>query len=208
MVNAKTLALIFVLASPLIGAAKDKDVKLDARTCVRKVFVTGRQTIAVSWANDNLATKTCMQPVSTPDEAEAILDLEPDREPLTKVQYQPDDSGYSVQCSGSVGATRCVDTNGQELSTSCTGSNGQVVCSSYYGPSLVSAIGEVGRAIVNYSLRNSASAHMFDKNGKLIWSYTGSFPWQCRLAEQMKCKTVPCYKPSKYKANSDTCPAK
>src|ERR1019366_4729520 len=109
MINTKTLALLFVLASSLIGASKDKDVKLDSGTCVRKVFVTGRQTIAVSWANDNLAAKTCMQPVSTPDEAEVILDLEPDREPLTKVQYQPGDSGYSVQCSGSVGATRCVD---------------------------------------------------------------------------------------------------
>src|ERR1019366_2671384 len=37
MINTKTLALLFVLASSLIGASKDKDVKLDSGTCVRKV---------------------------------------------------------------------------------------------------------------------------------------------------------------------------
>src|SRR5258708_3920229 len=123
------MMLLLIVVIPICSATESQDVKYDG-PCVRKVFVTGRQSVAVAWANDNLSKKTCMVAVATPDEADVILDLEPNIQPMTKLEYEPGDPGYFVQCSGTASHTRCVDANGTELSSSCSfGRNGQVECS-------------------------------------------------------------------------------
>ena len=193
------LLLLLFLSHSLFAA----DVKYEGG-CLRKVFVTGRQVVAVAWANDNLATRTCLIPVATPEEAEAILVLEPDGTRLSK----SDSEAYSVNCYSRGGTARCVDSDGMELSTSCSSRPGNVVCSSYYGPSMASAVGEIGRALVNYALRNSANSYLYNKAGKLIYSYTGSFPWNTKLAEAMKCRTGFVHSTYRHipKENSDSCP--
>lgn len=192
----------FFLFLLFVGSCFAADVKFDGG-CMRRVYVTGTQTYSVAWAYEKLSTKTCMIPIATPEEAEAILVLEPDgTQPLSRIRT----NSYSVTCRSTNGSVICTDSDGMESSTVCN----HGTCSSYYGPSAYSIVGDVGRAIVNHFLKNCAHAYLYDKTGKMIWSYTGAYPWEMKLAEAMNCrigfvKTTYRHIP---KENSDSCPLK
>jgi hypothetical protein len=183
--------------------------------CVRKVFVTGHQVHAIAWANKHLAKETCMIPVDRIEDAEAILELEPDPKiigpVIPQVKHSSDD--FWVNCSSDSKGSYCSDSEGNLLETNCSyGRNREIVCSSYYGPNPARAVGQVGYALMyKLFLQNVALAYVYDRNHHLLWSFTGRKPWETALAQGMKClrgshMTGYPYNKMGNKGKSDTCP--
>ena len=109
-------------------------------TNVRRVYVTGVNLGQVEWAYKNFAEHRdcCVTPVSTPEEADAILTIDPRYSNDTK---RDSDRSFWVNCTSSRSGTTCIDSTGSESTTSCvTSRNGSISCSSSYGPSLSAAM--------------------------------------------------------------------
>jgi hypothetical protein len=180
------LFLTFTSFLSVMVTAKEKD-KGNYIPC-QKVFVTGNQSYSVQWANKSLFKKTCLAPQATPDQATAILDLEPIPGVGGYPAYTPkeDTSNYWIDChSAMLGGVTCEDSEGHQTTTTCSFVGGYVSCSTYSGPDpitgLVHAFGE-------WLTRNGAYAYLYDaKTHELLWKYQGSWPWENELMFASSC---------------------
>jgi hypothetical protein len=118
------LVVSAAFATVLAYASSASPEKQSTLMSIRKVYVTGLNFGQVEWAYKNFADHkaSCVTPVSTPEEADAILTIEP--------RYSSDvkrDSGpYWVNCTSSRSSTTCIDSTGFESTTSCEcGNNGR-----------------------------------------------------------------------------------
>ena len=152
----------------LLATAAHAQVKCEASINgfkIHTVYVVGRQYSAVAWAYKHIAEATCLTPVLDPAKADAILDLEP------AISGHPDKdspASFSVTCSSSPGSSACIDSDGNEMNTFCDRAGN---CTSSYGPSLASAIGDLLRAWVQSSWY-AANAFLFTTDNKLLWKGT------------------------------------
>jgi hypothetical protein len=163
----KSLLVCFLLLSASLLSAQNGP-KCEASLHgfeISTVYVVGHQYNAVAWAYKHIAEATCLTPVLDPAKADAILDLEPatagranesSQEPLT------------VTCSSSSGSSICVDSDGNEMDTTCDRVGN---CTSSYGPSLASGIGDLLRAWVESSWY-AANAFLYTADHKLLWRST------------------------------------
>src|ERR1017187_852849 len=134
------LILAFTVSVPITVAAKEKD-KGNYIPC-QKVFVTGNQPYSVQWANNNLFKHTCMSPQADPNQATAILDLEPSPGTSGVPSYTPKENtaGYWIGCHRAIlGGVTFEDSEGHQTTTTCSPIGGFVSCSAYEGPDPVTA---------------------------------------------------------------------
>jgi hypothetical protein len=147
---------------------------------IREVYVTGAKKHEVSWARKRLGRFTCLEPVKTPAEADAILDLEPvEAAPLADVATGP--TGV-VTCVSHSGANRsvvaCSDLSGQTDKIVCrSAASGDVSCRSYYfDPApLENALAGLAERI---GASASTHAYLIDKSShKVLWDYEDLDKW-------------------------------
>jgi len=132
---------------------------------INTVYITGPDYSAVAWTYKHLSDATCMTPVNNAAKADAILELFP-----PSVGSRAQSSGpLTVSCESDPSGQSCIDSTGNEMDTECDASGD---CSSYYGPSLVSAAGSLIDLWISSSW-SQASARLYTPDYKLVWKSNG-----------------------------------
>ena len=148
---------------------------------IHRVYVMGDQYNGVVWAYRHLSESTCLTPVTSIENADAILEVYSTFHPRPASQDASD--AFSVSCSSSGSGTLCSDSDGNMMTVDCSGG----VCSSYYGPNPLVAVGK----LLNMWVRNGweqAEAKIYTRDNKLLWRSTdqkGHFPdqWPDKIRE-------------------------
>jgi hypothetical protein len=186
------LAIVFFgLALPMLPKNQpDPDM-----LAIRKVYVTGHNVGQVEWADNKFPQNkgSCVKPVSTPEEADAILQIEPAFiENEAPVDYQ---SPTWVSCTSSTHSTHCLDSSGYAMDTSCFADRrGNLTCTSSYGPDLGAAIIS---ALQESARRSVVNVYLYSKDGKhLLWSQikgsTTFHTWADALNKAVGCVQQKC----------------
>ncbi len=194
MMNIKVIFSATFLAALTVLAVPKKQVS-PAMLAIRKVYITGHNIGQVEWANKNFPQNkgSCVKPVGTPEQANAILQIEPsflDTEP--PANYQPP---IWVTCTSSATSTHCVDSSGYAMDTSCsTDRAGNLTCTSSYGPDLATTIVDAFRQAAR---RSVIDVYLYSKDGKrLIWnqkrSSTVLHVWAGELNKAVGCVQQKC----------------
>lgn len=186
------LMLISIMFSSDVSAKHQVSPEMMA---IRKVYITGNNPGQVEWAYKHFPDNkgSCIKPVGTPEEADAILRIDPQYGPKdTAARY---DGPVSVQCSSSSNRTICTDSAGSEMVTSCsTDRNGNVNCSSSYGPNVGAALVD---AIGDYTRSTFVVASLYTKDGtRKIWTDGGDWTymhtWAYVLSKAVGCVQQKC----------------
>jgi hypothetical protein len=129
---------------------------------IHTVYVMGTSYKAVAWAYKHLSDESCLTPVTSMDKADAILELVL---PEGAHPTSSPESALSVTCNSSAGDTQCLDSDGNEMDVSCDSAGN---CSSYYGPSLIHAVGGLVTTMIESSV-GAAEARIYTLDHKLVW---------------------------------------
>lgn len=155
------VVLAFLLASSTAVAQTPCVANIDGFK-IHTVYVTGTSYNAVAWAYKHLSEESCLTPVTSLDNADAILELvRPDN------PGAPISSVLTVTCNSSAGLSQCTDTDGNELDVTCDKDSN---CSSYYGPSPGNAIGGALKEAFITSRVYAAQARIYTLDHKVIWN--------------------------------------
>lgn len=187
-----------LIAVLCVGASASAKENPKWRVPCEKVFVTGTQKAAIAWAlkgeglKNRLYERTCQEPVPSPAQASAILDIEPDQnlveanEEKAGIKRDTGDGSYFVTCSSSLSGYYCEDSDGYVLSASCVGQN----CATYYGPDpLAQGLQALDQILEKHLLATDAWAYLFStKDHKLLWKYEGAGVWDFNLAKSSACR--------------------
>lgn len=183
------LAIIFTLD---LSARREVSPEMMA---VRKLYITGDNPRQVEWAYKHFPDNkgSCVKPVGTPEEADAILRIDPQFGPRSQAEKY--EAPISVSCSSSANRTVCSDSTGYEMVTSCsTDRSGSVSCSSSYGPSLGATVAD---AISDYARSTFVVVSLYSKDGsKKIWTDGGDstymHTWAYSLSKAVGCVQQKC----------------
>jgi len=149
-------------------------------TAIRKVYVTGAKKREVNSARKHLGRFTCLKPVKTPAEADAILDLEPvEAPPLADAATGPTGVVTCVSRSGgNTSDVSCSDVSGQTDKIVCrSAADGQVTCRSYYFDPAPLENALAGLAEL-FAASASTHAYLVDKKtSKVLWDYEDLNKW-------------------------------
>jgi len=160
---------------------------------IRKVYISGSKKHEVRWAKKRLSRFTCLTPVDSVEQADAILDLEPiDYRPPTEMERDP--SGAVVcrdKTTASDSKLTCSDFTGSGTRVHCrTGANGDTTCTAYYLDTVAfeNALG----ALADWTAAKADThAYVLSKQGgKLLWDYdesTHAILWSKKLKEACGC---------------------
>ena len=191
--NIWIVVLALLAAMPAYAGGKKYDIPC------QKVFITGTQTHEIAWAlngegtDNNLYKHTCLEPVSKPEDAQAVLDIEMDPKiagaldaRLAARERAVQDGTYSVTCSSGARGASCSDSAGNISVVSCS-SRG---CSSYVGPNpLIVATNLIGDALVHWAEVSAGWGYLWNaKTHELIWKYEGDGQWHADLTKYSECK--------------------
>jgi hypothetical protein len=146
---------------------EQQPVKQPALTSIRKVYLTGTKERAIKSALHDLAWHTCLEAVTNPSEADAIMVLEQSR----FIMGPPDRTPSGVlNCRSSVSGASCTDTgSGETVAIDCTRDGSSCQTSSYNAYALLDAAGDLTRALVNRSLNR---ATLLDKShSAVLWLF-------------------------------------
>lgn len=138
---------------------------------IHTVYITGSHYNGVVWAYKHLGEETCLIPVEDATKADAILDIRPVIE--AQIRDRSDDEPITVSCFSGHGSSTCTDSQGNELNIDCD-RNGN--CSSYYGPSVGSAL----HSLIGEWIRSAwyqSEARLYTPDRKILWksdSYKGA----------------------------------
>jgi hypothetical protein len=127
---------------------------------IHTVYIMGDQYNGVVWAYKHIAEETCLTPATDLGKADAILEVHRIWTPGSKEDAAP----ISVSCLSNKNSTVCSDSTGNELTVYCTGG----VCTSYYGPSLLSAVASVFNEWIS-TRWYEADARLYTPDHKLLW---------------------------------------
>jgi hypothetical protein len=127
---------------------------------IHTVYIMGDQYNGVVWAYKHIAEETCLTPTTDLSKADAILEVHRFWTPGSKADSAP----LTVSCSSVRNSTVCSDSTGNELTVDCTGG----VCTSYYGPSLYSAVSSAFNQWISTRWYES-DARLFTVDHKLLW---------------------------------------
>jgi len=193
------LSVLVVIMGALTGASlprqKSKKEVSPEMMAIRKVYITGLNLGQVEWAYKNFGEQgqLCEKPVSTPEEADAILRIDPafKNEEESSGKYE---TPIWVNCQSSRNSTSCLDSAGYESDTSCsTDRRGNVSCTSTYGPSMAAAVLDVLRSAARGSF---VIVSLYTKDGKSqIWHSEDStliHTWAYDLSKHVGCAQQKC----------------
>ncbi len=114
----------------------------------------------VVWTYKHIAEATCLTPTTDLSQADAILEVHRFRTAGQQSNIAP----LAVSCLSSRNSTVCSDSAGNELTLDCADG----ICTSYYGPSLYSAVsGAFNEWLSTRSYESEASLYTVDH--KLLW---------------------------------------
>jgi hypothetical protein len=192
----------FVCTQQRLTAAETKaPVKCEANVNgfkIHNVYIMGDQYNGVVWAYKHIGEATCLTPTTDLDKADAILEIHRFWIPGSRADTAP----LTVSCSSNRNSTYCLDSSGNELSVYCSGG----VCTSYYGPSLYSAISAVFDEWIS-TRWYEADARLYTLDHKLLWKsenqkgdWLGAgWPDKVRLGTNSPVCKVGAWNRSKYK---------
>jgi hypothetical protein len=127
---------------------------------IHNVYIVGSWYSGVAWAYKHIGEETCMNPVTDPSKADAILEIIGHNQAAAESDPGP----LTVTCQSSRSSSSCLDSDGNVLTVACSGD----VCSSSYGPSLASAVlGSIAQALRNAWYQSEVRLYTTDH--KLIW---------------------------------------
>jgi hypothetical protein len=167
MTNIKVVfSIIFLLSLAVLAVAKNR--VSPEMMAIRKVYITGHNTGQVEWADKNFAHNkgSCVKPVASPEEADAILLIEPSfQDGERPANYQVP---IWVSCTSSKTGTHCVDSSGYSMDTYCSSDRaGNINCTSTYGPDVAATIIQTFQQAARRSVMD---VYLYNKDGKqLIW---------------------------------------
>jgi len=127
---------------------------------IHTVYIMGDQYNGVVWAYEHIGEETCLTPTTDLSKADAILEVHRIWIPGSKADTTP----LNVSCSSIRNSTVCSDSTGNELTVDCTGG----VCTSYYGPSLYSALSSAFHEWISTRWYES-DARLYTVDHKLLW---------------------------------------
>lgn len=127
---------------------------------IHTVYIMGDQYNGVVWAYKHIAEETCLTPTTDPGKADAILEVHRIWTPGSRDDTAP----LTVSCLSSRASTVCSDSTGNELTVDCAGG----ICTSYYGPSLYSAVSGAFDAWLSTRWYES-DARLYTADHKLLW---------------------------------------
>lgn len=163
---------VIVLSLPVsYGGSQTQPVagpsKRPALTSIRKVYLTGTKDRAIKTGIHDLGWHTCLQVVSDPSEADAIVVLEQSRHLMAPADRTP--SG-ELTCTSSASGAACTDTgSGETVAINCNRDGTFCETSSYNAYAALDAAGAITRALVNRSLTR---ATMLDKSRTgILWLF-------------------------------------
>lgn len=173
-------AALMLFAPGHLQARKAASTPPDAGiVAVRRVYVTGRKRHQLAWARKHLGHFTCLRPVSSIDQADGILDLEPVAAPPQE-EYAGAPTG-AVTCRSRSGGTTstvaCSDVNGATEKIRChTTGDGETTCTStYFDPTGVENVLAAGTETMERSAETHA--YLLSKDGKeVLWDFDESLP--------------------------------
>jgi hypothetical protein len=168
----------FVLALTVFGfaAISHAEVKCEANINgfkIHTVYIMGDQYNGVAWAYKHIAEETCLTPTTDVSKADAILEVHRTWTPGSRDDTAP----LTVSCSSNKSSTVCSDSTGNQLTVDCSGG----VCTSYYGPSLTSAVAGAFNAWMSTRWYQS-DARLYTPDHKILWkSETQKGDWMGAL---------------------------
>jgi len=181
----RLVLLSLILIMPLEVSAKHEISQ--EMLAIRKVYITGANSGQVEWAYEHFPESkgSCVKPVATPDEADAILRIDP----LGSNDDRYDGPAW-VRCSSSSHSTICTDSSGYESVTSCaTNHAGNLNCRSSYGPSVGAAVAD---AVRDYARGTFVLTSLYTRDGKRrLWTDHGDTVWMHTWAYALS-KAVGC----------------
>lgn len=127
---------------------------------IHNVYIMGDQYNGVVWAYKHIAEETCLTPTYDLSKADAILEVHRFWTPGS----QADTAQLTVSCSSNRNLSICSDSSGNELTVDC--STG--ICTSYYGPSMYSAVAGAFDAWISTRWYES-DARIYTVDHKLLW---------------------------------------
>jgi len=141
---------------------------------IRKVYLGGSYLKAIHWASRYLPKKTCLQVVTNPNRADALLMLDP-AENATKEAV---DKMYEYSCSSTPLSVSCSGPDGKVWTTRCVSSRGgDVYCTSGEDPLLEAA----GNALDKIPFLNpsvsSFRATFITRDGKVLGTFFEMDSW-------------------------------
>lgn len=190
-----TLWFVLTAALAIVAAASEHKKVSPEMLAIRKIYVTGHNLGQVEWAYKNFpqGKGSCVKPVGTPGEADAILQIEPS---FLENEQPPDYwSPVWVNCTTSSTGTHCLDSNGYSTDTSCFADRaGNISCTSSYGPDLAASIVDLLRQSAR---RSVVDVYLYSKDGKrLLWGQkktsTTFHVWADQLNKAVGCVQQKC----------------
>lgn len=163
----KLIGALFVLGAASVLNAQPP-VKCEASLNgyrMHTVYITGNHFNGVAWAYKHISEATCLTPVTDEAKADAILEVISNKTPRHDDAADP----LTVTCTSSLNSSSCLDSSGNELTVDCD-RNGN--CSSYYGPSLASAVGGALHAWV-MSAWYESEVKLYTPDHKILWKSDG-----------------------------------
>ena len=127
---------------------------------IHTVYIMGDQYNGVAWAYKHIAEETCLTPTTDINKADAILEVHRIWTPGSRAETAP----LTVSCSSNKCSTVCSDSTGNQLTVDCSGG----ACTSYYGPSLTTAVAGAFNAWMSTRWYQS-DARLYTPDHKILW---------------------------------------